>query len=121
MTIRKYCYQGVEIPRWYGVAWRDYLCNQVVCYPVGLNWLAAVVRWTWYAVKFPPLPMRRTALEQALYEAERGNEDAHTEGFRQGVESEHAAHVRQEQLAREHGYNLGYLDGYRVAKEEGSR
>lgn len=35
--------EGCEYPRWYGFAYRDWMRNQAVCYPLGLNWLAGLL------------------------------------------------------------------------------
>ena len=45
--------QGDMIPRFYGVAWRDYYRNQAVCLPIGLNLIAALVRMVYHRIQYP--------------------------------------------------------------------
>ena len=66
--------QGTIIPAWYGVAWKEWQSNQAVCFPLGLNLIAAAVRNLYYTVKFagrmvPENP--RDAYAQGLRDAKR--------------------------------------------------
>ncbi len=38
----KIVYENEQIPRFYGIAYRDFLVKAIICYPIPLNWL---VRW----------------------------------------------------------------------------
>lgn len=41
---------GTEIPRWYGIAYRDLYRGVTVCYPVGIHLIVAA--WHWLAWRF---------------------------------------------------------------------
>lgn len=36
------------IPRWYGVAWRDFWLGEAVVLPIGIHWIAGVARHVWW-------------------------------------------------------------------------
>lgn len=43
--------EGETCSWWYGRAWRDYATDSTVCLPIGLNWLAGMVRCWWHAIR----------------------------------------------------------------------
>lgn len=43
MPIAKRVNEGCEYPTGYGFAYRDWMRNQAVCYPLGLNWLVGLL------------------------------------------------------------------------------
>jgi hypothetical protein len=68
---------GERIPRGYGLAWRDYARDLVVCLPLGLNvlaaWGIAALRW----LRFPP----------AFYGWDRQIGETFARGWREGHEA----------------------------------
>jgi len=60
--------QGMELPRWYAVAWHDYSRNVAVCYPIGIHLLVGWPRLVWKWLRFRSVPTRWDTLRQA-YEA----------------------------------------------------
>ena len=44
--------EGEMIPAWYGAAWRDLPTFNTICMPVPFNILAAIVRGTYYWLRF---------------------------------------------------------------------
>lgn len=51
MTFIKKISAGTMIPAWYGVAWKEWYSNEAVCFPLGLNLIAAAVRSLYYTIK----------------------------------------------------------------------
>jgi uncharacterized membrane protein len=47
----KYANNGELLPRFYGVAWFDWLTNRAVCLPLGINVLAALARSVYFSIK----------------------------------------------------------------------
>ena len=52
----QYVEEGGDIPIGYGVAWRDWSTNHIVCLPLGLNVIAATMRrcYHWIVTKHTP-------------------------------------------------------------------
>jgi hypothetical protein len=44
MKLQKRIQHGQVIPFFYGIAWKDWVSNEAVCYPVPVNMLVAVSR-----------------------------------------------------------------------------
>lgn len=53
MIAKRIC-EGEEYPRGYGFAYRDWMRNQAICYPVGLNWLAGALHEAWNRLRHGP-------------------------------------------------------------------
>lgn len=51
--MRKYQTPGHQIPRWYGVSWFDINLQQAVCYPLGINIIAACIYYLWQKAVYP--------------------------------------------------------------------
>jgi len=51
MGIRKYVRDGEMIPKGYGVAWVDYVCDRAVYYPIGLNMVISFSRDVYFWIK----------------------------------------------------------------------
>jgi hypothetical protein len=70
--------EGEIIPRFYGLAWRDYYRNKAVCLPLGLNLFVALIRSAYVslmhgskAVASNPRDAYRQGLADGRVEAER--------------------------------------------------
>lgn len=48
MNLHKIITEGGEIPKWYGVSWRNCESLTVTCYPIPLNIMARVVKHFYY-------------------------------------------------------------------------
>jgi len=59
---------GEEIPRWYGLAWRDYNRDVGICYPMPLHFIFGWARLLWLWFRFHSVPTRWDTIRQA-YEA----------------------------------------------------
>lgn len=46
--MRKYIREGELRPKWYFRAYRDFNKDMLVCYPIGINLLAALYHWAQY-------------------------------------------------------------------------
>jgi len=70
MRISKRVPQGVEVPRFYGIAYWDYWSDYGVCYPVPLNLMVRIGRWAWHeSIRFRPTKldkMMRKAYETGI-------------------------------------------------------
>jgi hypothetical protein len=70
---------GERVPRGYGIAYRDFLMDAVVCYPVPLNWLVRWGRDLARRLKVPTATKWEGMLVAAYQKGfERGREDAVT-------------------------------------------
>lgn len=47
MIVKKVINEGEAIPKYYGIAYRDYLRYQAVCYPIVLNLIIRYLREAW--------------------------------------------------------------------------
>lgn len=89
--------EGEELPRWYGIAWRDWSRHATVAYPVPLHWLAGLARRLWYAIRAGIAPGRHAlALARA---------------FSQGKEAGRTASDRSIALVYRDGYVAGMAEG----------
>lgn len=61
IRIREYVPDGCRPPRGYRTAWADFECGKRVAYPIGIHWLARLIRWVW---RVTYLGNRPDALEQ---------------------------------------------------------
>lgn len=90
------------VPRGYGCAWRNYRSETVMCYPIPLNLVMAVLHRAWYWLILPKgLVVRRSDYER---------------GFRNGKREEQD---RQEESSGNPGvspYEQGLRDGMRFQK-----
>lgn len=74
VKLKKVIRRGRMIPGWYGIAWLDYTENSVICYPIPLNVVVAVIRniWTWLEFGYRGVsPNVRDAYRQGYEECER--------------------------------------------------
>jgi hypothetical protein len=51
MKLKRFVPNHMTLPRFYGVAWRDYSRDGVVCYPVPVNIVAGLLRGLWHWLK----------------------------------------------------------------------
>jgi hypothetical protein len=51
MNMAKRINPGALLPRFYGIAWRDYATDQAVCLPVPLNAIGAMLRSCWITLR----------------------------------------------------------------------
>lgn len=74
--------EGDYIPRWYGIAYRDFLMDRKVCYLVPINWF---VRWGREIARILKVP-RATKWEGILVAAyQKGYKKGHEEGRYDGM------------------------------------
>ncbi len=71
--------EGYIIPLHLGVAYRDPMRNEAVCYLVPFNWVVRITRYTWMIIRIPTwnqfersygnriLNMRRESFEEGLH------------------------------------------------------
>lgn len=59
-----YLEEGYRIPRWYGIAYRDFQADRYVCFPLGVNVIVHYGRRVlhWLKVKRKP-----SAIDEAFY------------------------------------------------------
>ncbi len=72
-TIRKNVTELGIIPRFYGVAWRDFTFVGSVCYPIPLNIIIRVLHGYWYKLKVPWFKCPQENREAGAYA--KGRED----------------------------------------------
>ena len=53
MRIAIRIHEGETYPRWYGLAWIDFVRCEAVCYPIPLNVLARALYLAWVFCKTP--------------------------------------------------------------------
>lgn len=93
-TLKKYVSQGETLPRFYGVAWRDYARLQAVCYPIPLNWLVFILREIYFLIAYLPKAPREK-FESRVFSAgfEEGRKIGRLEG-QNDLALELGAHVQ---------------------------
>ncbi len=79
--------EAAEIPKWYGIAYRDFSRMGAVCYPIPLNWPVRWARSIWILLRIPGPNW-----------VEEWDGAAYAEGLRQG---------------KLIGYRQGQADGFR--------
>jgi len=73
-------FEGEFLPWYYGVAWRDVNRRAYVCYPLGVNILAAFVRRLYYRL--------RIGLTDAICVAyDKGHDEGWQRGFKHGFKA----------------------------------
>lgn len=45
--------EGTAIPKGYGIAWRDFIRNRAICFPIPFNWFAKWGREFWRFLMIP--------------------------------------------------------------------
>ena len=71
--------QGEEIPRGYGIAYRDYVRDIAICYPIIINWIVWIFRELYIRISITPngiLEKQSRAIYKRGYEA--GTQIAYT-------------------------------------------
>jgi hypothetical protein len=74
MNIVKKVRQGEMLPAWYGCAWREWEMDRMVCLPIGLNVLCALMRRIYHLVKMGGISVPvdpRDAYAQGLRDGKR--------------------------------------------------
>ena len=100
----KWIEEGGIVPRWYGIAWRDWHSYRSAILPIPLNVLAAWGRHLWYVVRFKLLPR-----SDVLLAAKR---EGWMEGYEQGcAQGDRCARTTSRQ-AFDDGYDtaVGLID-----------
>lgn len=83
--IKKIVQEGEIIPKFYGMAYWDYMRRIGICYPLGINWIVWLCREIYFRVMVVPLGKQGEMYRQ---------------GFKDGEQS---------------GYRLGLRAGYKEA------
>ena len=58
MRLQKRISAGTVLPRGYGLAWRDLICDEYVLYPIPLNWVMCFLRKAHRFLIAPPWSRR---------------------------------------------------------------
>ena len=74
--------EGFIVPRFYGVAWTDYMRRQAICLPIPLNVIAGYARGVWFWLKYDYRPPNSSAC------------DAYAQGFRHGRKAVESVRVQ---------------------------
>lgn len=99
--------EGCEYPTGYGFAYRDWMRNQAVCYPVGLNWLAGVIHEAWIRLSHGPFHNADRFDHQLIM--------AHVAGHTAGTEQTTRRLTPRIQSAFDDGVRIGRGRGWRAA------
>jgi len=78
----KHIREGEEIPRFYGVAFHDFVRHEYVCYPIPLNKIVAWIQWLRWKLKSPGLRLFEMGKAHAL-----GYTRGYDIGFKRGWDS----------------------------------
>ena len=57
--------QGEMLPKWYGVAFYDYMQRTAICYPIPLNLIVRFIDNIWWRIKQPHISDREADLMAA--------------------------------------------------------
>jgi hypothetical protein len=90
--ISKVITPGEMMPKYYGLAYRDFLRDIAICYPFPFNYVVHIVRRYWIRVRYPRL------------------RDKYAEWARQLIDMEY-------EKGRTYGYKVGYEKGIKDGKE----
>ena len=74
--IRREIREGEELPRGYGIAYRSFISDTAIAYPVPFNWLVRASRWLRWKLKLPRLGWEVELAEIHRRGRERGQADA---------------------------------------------
>lgn len=77
--LKKIKLEGEKHPRGYGIAYRNWEDNTMVCYPLGLNWIINWSRAIWFIIRYR-LVFHRT--ESVNYWFNIGYRKGYTDGGR---------------------------------------
>jgi hypothetical protein len=97
--------EGEMIPRFYGVAWHDFLHFYYICYPYPFNIILAFLRKYWLKVRYYRIenPLEQQALRK-LYESEDEiREKAYESGYRCGLNDGNQVRADELREARKQG------------------
>jgi len=94
--------EGFQIPRGYGIAYWDVICDDTVCYPLGINVIVAVLRKLHRFVKMPRFFITDQRDEWLLQAQLKAKELGRTVGYQSGYDR---------------GLALGHMDGYLAGRE----
>lgn len=67
MIVKKVINEGEAIPKYYGIAYRDYLRYQAVCYPIVLNLIIRYLRELYFIIAIPADLSRSEHIVQEAY------------------------------------------------------
>lgn len=76
MKLQKIVNQGEVIPKFYGIAYIDYMRDYAIAYPVPLNLFICFSRWLWHELT----RLRKSKLDEMLT-------NAHRRGFYEGMKA----------------------------------
>jgi hypothetical protein len=108
--------EGEELPRGYGIAYRSFMSNTAIAYPVPFNWLVRASRWIRWKLKVPRLAWQAEALGIYRRGWERGRTDALSE-FMTDLQPAVGKEVR-EQLRKQHHARRSQLSDWVMAARE---
>ena len=78
--------EGFQIPRGYGIAYWDVICDDTVCYPLGINVIVAVLRKLHRFVKMPRFFITDQRDEWLLQAQLKAKELGRTVGYQSGYD-----------------------------------
>jgi hypothetical protein len=107
---RRQVAMGEILPRWYGMAWINYVDGSLIAYPLPFNFLARFLHtMRWRIAKWFMWP-RDNARDREL-QAARG------EGYRQGFEAAERTDNNVREFRVESAYRRGYRKGMTAQKK----
>ena len=114
--IRREIREGEELPRGYGIAYRSFMRDTAIAYPVPFNWLVRASRWLRWRLKVPRLAWQAETLGTYRRGWERGRSDALID-FMKDLQPAVGKEVR-EQLRKQHHARRSQLNDWVTAARE---
>lgn len=112
MKLVKYVKQYEMIPTGYRIAWMDFYRHQGVCFPLGIHWLAMLIRRVWIWTYRWPRPDWLESRDMEMYRKGVAAEREYQERIRR---HERCDYRTKEELYKE-GYDAGW-NAYRLYRK----
>ncbi len=103
--------EGDLIPRFYGVAYQDFIHSTIVCYPYPFNIVVQYWRKRWMALRYyhKENPLETQALATLNKQTNELKEQAHLKGFDEG-KRKYGYDIHDLRKAKKEGYGQGWID-----------